>query len=271
MKKLLLFVLFLLTAQLAVAQEPAIPPYSGFVNDFAGQCTAEQISQLNSLVEGIERDTTAEVAVVTMNSCGSDPFDFRVRMFKEWGIGKAATDNGLLILACLEERTLEQETGYGTEGILPDLLTSRVAQEQFVPQAREGNLCQGLINVVQAYAPIIRGEPEPTPAPAPAPNAAGAALPQFVTICILALIILIVIVFIAMAIGGGSSGPSRPRSSSNYGGGGFSGGGSSSRSSFGGSSSRSSSSRSSSSSSSSSSRSSFGGGKSGGGGSSTKW
>jgi uncharacterized protein len=144
----------------AQGDEPRVPEPIGYVNDYADICTASQEADLQSRLESLETDTTVEVAVVTYPDCGDDPFQFRVDIFNEWGIGKEENDNGLLILVCQDQQEIQQETGYGLEGVLPDILTKKKADEFFVPQAQLGNPCQGLIDLVDGYSPILRASEE---------------------------------------------------------------------------------------------------------------
>jgi uncharacterized protein len=158
--KLLRYLLLMLicsAATLVLGQD--IPNPVGRLNDFAGQCSAAQAVELDALLKNIEANTTSEVAVTTVATCNGDPSGYRLAMFNQWGIGKDDTDNGLLIVHCTEERTLAQETGYGMEGTLPDLLTAKMSQDNFIPEAREGRYCQGIINLVRAYSPLIGADP----------------------------------------------------------------------------------------------------------------
>lgn len=154
----LLFGPFFLGAASAQGELPPVPDPLGFVSDYCGSCTPEQLQLLNGKLEALERDTGAEVAVVTVNSCGGDGKRYRGEMFNQWGIGKKGSDNGLLILVCLDEGTLEQETGLRMEGVIPDILAFNAGQEYFLPLATDGKICEGLIALVDYYDPIIRGD-----------------------------------------------------------------------------------------------------------------
>jgi uncharacterized protein len=77
------------------------------------------------LVAGIERDTTAEIAVVVVPSLEDDIFYARPGRCSTTGkIGKADKDNGLLIVAAIEDRNIRTHTGYGMEGIFTDAINS---------------------------------------------------------------------------------------------------------------------------------------------------
>ncbi len=50
------------------AQDIDYPDYVGYVNDFAGLMDAASISDLETLIDGVEKGTGAEIAVVTIDS-----------------------------------------------------------------------------------------------------------------------------------------------------------------------------------------------------------
>ena len=44
--------------------------------------------------------------------------DYANRLFKEWGVGQAKTDNGVLVVVAIDDRDMAIEVGYGLEGVL---------------------------------------------------------------------------------------------------------------------------------------------------------
>lgn len=141
---------------------------NGWVSDPAGKLSAEDRSRINSLINGIERSTTAEIAVVILPSIGDQvPKDFAVDLFNTWGIGKKGKDNGLLLLIVLDQRRWEFETGYGLEGDLPDVTLKQIGESKLVPGLRSQRMGDGIFNALQAIAeklgaPQLTGEETPT-------------------------------------------------------------------------------------------------------------
>ncbi len=160
---------------LAQGSEPPIPPAptnGSFILDTLDWLDAVQESHINTINRQLDQEGIAQIAVVTLNDCGEDPQKFRNDLFRAWGIGHADDNDGLLILACWyggdqSLRTLEQETGFGLEGVLPDILTSRVARDTFVPAFQEDHPGEGLLGMVQRYDSILRGSGETSPEPTP--------------------------------------------------------------------------------------------------------
>lgn len=102
----------------------------------------------------------ADVFVVTLASIGnSEPKHFATRLFNYWGIGDAATDNGVLLLFVEDQHALEFETGYGAEETMTDARCQRIFTQTIVPFFRagdyEGGLCAGVADIVEVYGGTI--------------------------------------------------------------------------------------------------------------------
>ena len=172
--------LLFLSSMRALAQgnDPPIPPVptdGSVVLDTLDWLDSIQESRINTINRQLDEDGIAQIAVVTLDNCGEDPQRFRNELFRTWGIGHADDNDGLLILVCWyggdeSLRTLEQETGFGLEGVLPDILTSRVARDYFVPAFQEDRPGEGLLAMVQQYDSILREDGETLPEPIPVSN-----------------------------------------------------------------------------------------------------
>jgi uncharacterized protein len=150
----------------------ALPAPDGYVNDFASVLDEADESYLETFLERLERDTTAEVVVATVASLeGMTVEDYANRLFSEWSIGQARQDNGVLLLVAPGERTVRIEVGYGLEPILPDGLTGEIIRTEILPEFRAGNLPRGIGRGLNRLAQIVRRDPE---ASARAASAAGA-------------------------------------------------------------------------------------------------
>jgi uncharacterized protein len=125
---------------------------NGYISDPDNVIPANFENQLNSLISGLEDSTTAQVAVVVVNSIGDrNPKDFATALFREWGIGQAGKDNGLLILTVMDQRRTEFETGYGLEGVLPDAICYRIGMQELVPYFKNEQYGEGLVAAMTAF------------------------------------------------------------------------------------------------------------------------
>lgn len=143
-----------LTLVITVVSAQTLPKPAGRVTDLANIIDAVTESQLDRQLDDLERKTSSEIAIVTVTSLDGVPIeDYAVRLFKEWGIGQAKADNGVLVLVALNEREMRIEVGYGLEGILPDGLAGQIIRENFTPRFREddynGGIRDGVARVVE--------------------------------------------------------------------------------------------------------------------------
>jgi len=130
----------------------------GYVNDFAGVLNPSERSTLENVLRDLEQRTGSEVAVVTVQSLeGGEIDDFTNRLFEKWRIGKKGKDNGVLVLAAIQDRKARVEVGYGLESIIPDAEAGRILREQMFPRFKQGQYGDGLRAAVQQVANLISG------------------------------------------------------------------------------------------------------------------
>ncbi|UCF79371.1 MAG: TPM domain-containing protein [Candidatus Eiseniibacteriota bacterium] len=135
----------------AYAQEYSRP--LGFVSDFAGVIPDDTESNIEAIAQEVERKTTAEIAVVTVPTAGGmDIHDYSVELFTKWGIGKTGKDNGILIIAAINDRKLWIKTGYGLEHVIPDAVASDIYRGVLRPSFRAGDYGGGLLAAVLIVA-----------------------------------------------------------------------------------------------------------------------
>lgn len=163
----------LVVASLADAQ--TFPAHTGKVNDFSGVLSEAQRERLEADLNALERETSAEVAVVTVASLdGRAIEEYATALFNEWGIGKADRDNGVLILVSPSDRAMRIEVGYGLEGVLPDGFAGAVIRETFLPRFREERLADGIVEGSARVIDIVRRNEVLTPEQRAAYEAAAA-------------------------------------------------------------------------------------------------
>ena len=147
---------------------------NGYVSDPDDVISATFESQLNNLISGLEDSTTAQVAVVVLNSIGDrNPKDFATALFREWGIGQAGKDNGLLILTVMDQRRTEFETGYGLEGVLPDAICYRIGMQELVPYFKNEQYGEGLVAAMTAFKDRLEDPDAASEISTDRPGAAG--------------------------------------------------------------------------------------------------
>lgn len=136
---------------------PGVP--SGYVNDYANIISDATEAQINQELQQFEASTTIEVVVATVNSLdGDDISPFANTLFREWGIGKKDTNNGVLLLIAPNERKLRIEVGYSLEGVLTDLQSGFIIDNIITPEFKADNYDGGIMNGVAAILQVVQGE-----------------------------------------------------------------------------------------------------------------
>ncbi|QDG49498.1 TPM domain-containing protein [Persicimonas caeni] len=143
---------------------------NSWVSDTVDIIDADQEAHINQTIGRLEQETGVEIAVVTVEQVDTPtPKDFATELFNYWGIGKADTNNGLLVLLVRGERRLEMETGYGLESVLTDSWLKRMQVQTMIPYFKRGDYGEGLLVGVGACDDQIR-ERLNNPSPAGGPT-----------------------------------------------------------------------------------------------------
>lgn len=110
----------------------------------------------DSIVAGVRRATTAEMMVVVVDNIEPDDIDsFATELFGLWGLGKADRDNGVLLLVAKDLRKAVIRTGYGAEGVLPDIVCGSILREHMFPAFRVGDFDGGVTAAAQTIATLL--------------------------------------------------------------------------------------------------------------------
>jgi uncharacterized protein len=163
MRRLVLAFLFAFlscTAPVFAYTSPGAPV--GYVNDFSGVLTAQTKQDLETSLAAFEKQTSNEITVAVVPSLSGDYIEnYAVRLFEEWGVGKANRDNGVLLLLATEDREMRIEVGYGLEGTLPDSLAQRILDNELRPRLQSGDYDAAITAGVRAIESATKGEYAP--------------------------------------------------------------------------------------------------------------
>ncbi|WP_316738143.1 TPM domain-containing protein [Pedobacter aquatilis] len=126
-----------------------------FVSDPDG--ILSDVDSINRLITKLELRTKTEIAVVIVKDFDEnlDEFDFGIKLFRKWGIGKKGVDNGLLLFASIDRRKYRFITGYGLEGLLPDVKLKHIAERNLVPAFKTQSYDEGIINSLNNIADFL--------------------------------------------------------------------------------------------------------------------
>jgi uncharacterized protein len=244
MKKISIILLLSIFCITGILYAGKYPKPVGWVNDFAVVIEPLYNDKISAVINELKEKTSSEISVVTLKTLNGDSIEkVSTEIFESYGIGKKGKDNGILIIASIEDKKVRIEVGYGLEGVLPDGVVGGILDSYVLPEFKKSEYGKGLYLGTMAVAyTIAKEQGVQLTGGSTAPEKEQNAKPSLLKIVFnLILLIFLAVVFINnpmlfllfLGMGGGRGGG---------GGGGFGGG-------FGG----------------------FGGGMSGGGGSSRGW
>ncbi|PRD49055.1 TPM domain-containing protein [Sphingobacterium haloxyli] len=129
------------------------------VTDYTGTLSRTEVQALERKLLAFEDSTSTQIAVVLVRTTdGYDVGDYAVRLGQKWGVGGKKYNNGVILLAALEDRTVTIQTGYGMEGVLPDIIAHRIIQNEIRPHFSRQQYYQGLDAATNAIIAYTKGE-----------------------------------------------------------------------------------------------------------------
>lgn len=153
---ILLAFLLVLISRIQAQDFPEKP--NKLVNDYTGTLSADQVNALERKLVAFDDSTSTQVAVVLIRSVGVyDINQYTAELGEKWGVG-SKKNNGVVILAALEDRKVSIQTGYGVEGALPDAITKRIIENEIKPSFKAGNYYEGLDKATDAVIAYTKGE-----------------------------------------------------------------------------------------------------------------
>lgn len=155
---LLLAALVLLPSVAYAGRDIPTAPHGSSVYDETGLLSQETVDYVNRMNMAME-STGAQIGVVVLDSLqGEDVELFSNEVFRSWGIGDKDKNNGVLLLASMEERDLRIEVGYGLEGAIPDSVAGRIIRNGITPHFQSGKYDAGIRAGVESLVAEIQTE-----------------------------------------------------------------------------------------------------------------
>jgi uncharacterized protein len=158
--KIVLASALVLSSLVSMAQNiPQRPSPPRLVNDFAGVLSPDEEARLEQQLVAYDDSTSTQIAIVTVKSLNDYPVEeYALKILRDWGVGNKKTNNGIVILASIEDRKLRIEVGYGLEGAIPDITASHIIQNDLAPNFRSGDYYAGFSAAANSIIKAARGE-----------------------------------------------------------------------------------------------------------------
>ncbi|NJC06973.1 uncharacterized protein GGQ97_002766 [Sphingomonas kaistensis] len=160
MLRRLLLALTLALFALAPATAQTFPKLSGRVVDAANLLDPAQEAALTQELSALDQQSGRQLVVATIPSLeGRTIEDYGYRLGREWGIGSAEEDDGVLLIVAPNERRVRIETGYGARVFLTDALSSVIIRNAITPRFKAGDFPGGIAAGVAAISEQMRLPP----------------------------------------------------------------------------------------------------------------
>ncbi|HET9487233.1 MAG TPA: TPM domain-containing protein [Chryseosolibacter sp.] len=148
----LVVVLLAISCQQKRVDEP--PRY--YVNDQVNLLTPSQRDSLTAEIVELEKNIGSQMVILIIDSLrGVKIEEYSLRLANEWGIGRSAYNDGVLITVAMTDRKTRIEVGTGLELIIKDEIAARILREDMAPQFREGRYFEGLYVTVSKLKALI--------------------------------------------------------------------------------------------------------------------
>ena len=148
-----LFLTFLLAIPL-----PGKPAH--YVTDNAGALSADTAGKLDQKLKAFEQRTSDQVLVYVDKKVpqGTTLEEMGAQAIREWGVGQAKKDNGVILFVFTDDHKMRIEVGYGLEGSLTDAKSKLITSTIMKPRLQSGDYSGALEHGVEAIMNTIGGE-----------------------------------------------------------------------------------------------------------------
>lgn len=138
-----------------------LPSLNKPVIDQANILSPAEKQQFSQRILKLYNEGKGQIGVVIVPTTGQeDIFDYSMRVADAWQLGSAKRDNGLLMTIAINDRRIQILTGYGLEGVLPDIVAGRIIHDKITPFFKQGQYAQGIDSGLTEIERILNLDPE---------------------------------------------------------------------------------------------------------------
>lgn len=145
----------------SVGAEIAVPALTQRITDLTGTLTQTQTNTLEQKIIAFEQQQNAgaQIALLMVPTLAGETIEqFATRVFDKWQLGNKGQDNGVLLLVAKDDHLIRIEVGYGFEGGLTDIQSSRIIQGDLVPAFRQNDYYVGLNHALDSIIRALNHE-----------------------------------------------------------------------------------------------------------------
>jgi uncharacterized protein len=142
-------------AAVAVPPRPTDIP----IVDQTNTLSTDQKTILAAQIAAEREKSGNQIAIVVVPTLENGMIeDYSLDVAREWGIGTAANNNGVLLLVVKDDRMLRIEVGTGLEGALTDAQAGRIIRNEITPLFRQNKYYEGIRLGITSIIASINGE-----------------------------------------------------------------------------------------------------------------
>lgn len=138
------------------------PKPVGYINDFEGIFTENQIKELTLLINRHYTETTNQIAIITIDSI--DPYenirDFTIDLANYWRVGHNDHKNGVLIAFSTKLKKVRIQNCIGVEDKLTDHEIIDITENVIIPEFKTSNYYEGVKKGLVAVINKLDGKEE---------------------------------------------------------------------------------------------------------------
>lgn len=138
-----------------------LPSLNEPVIDQANLLSPAEKQAISQRILNLHNAGKGQIGVVIVPTTGQeDIFDYSMRVADAWQLGSAKRDNGLLMTIAINDRRIQILTGYGLEGVLPDIVAGRIINDKITPYFKQAQYAQGIDSGLAEIERILNLDPE---------------------------------------------------------------------------------------------------------------
>jgi len=144
--RLIALIGFALAVAMNLAFAFSTPQRDGWITDQAGIVDADTASAITTRLVALQRDTGAEVVVVTLSSLQDASIETWGNLLGEnWGVGRSSgNDTGVLLIVAPNDRKVRIAVGYGLGNRIPDSVAAAIIADHIIPYFKRGEFARGV-------------------------------------------------------------------------------------------------------------------------------
>jgi uncharacterized protein len=158
-----------------------VPAIRSHVSDYA-KVLGARAPLIDKQLAAFEATTGHQVFLLTVKSIGADASidEYAVTVFEKWKLGRKGVDDGVLFVVAVDDRKMRIEVGYGLEGTLTDLKSSRIIRDLVTPKFKKGNYAAGIEIGLYAILSVLQNPSAGMTQSKPVPSAGDVAIGKLV-------------------------------------------------------------------------------------------